>query len=334
MSERWPETLRSPAELRRLYGTLERDAFGPGTRRDCLIIDTREDASAWEFTVDETLAGWISSLPCPVIGFSSQNGPIVPFCDVFVTTAAELSWIRTTLIRAPVASMTLVQLLRLVEQLPIQHALVAESLAYATLQGGREFREYRRPGVAPPAGSGPAVLVNREGTRLALSLNRPDNHNALSVEMRDALVEALELAGIDDSITAITLDGRGRCFSTGGDLSEFGGAPDTATAHWVRSVRMPGYFAWRCAPKLSVHLHGACIGSGLEIPAFANRVSAARNTFFQLPEVRMGLIPGAGGCVSVTRRIGRQRAAYMALSARRFNAQTALSWGLIDSIVD
>ena len=56
--------------------------------------------------------------------------------------------------------------------------------------------------------------------------------------------------------------------------------------------------------------------------------------FLQLPEIRFGLIPGAGGCVSIPRRIGRQRTAYLALSARRINAATALDWGLVDAIVD
>jgi enoyl-CoA hydratase/carnithine racemase len=70
----------------------------------------------------------------------------------------------------------------------------------------------------------------------------------------------------------------------------------------------------------------------LEIAAFGNRVTATSNAWFQLPELVMGLIPGAGGCVSVPRRIGRQRAALMILSGRRVNAATALHWGLIDAI--
>jgi enoyl-CoA hydratase/carnithine racemase len=85
---------------------------------------------------------------------------------------------------------------------------------------------------------------------------------------------------------------------------------------------------------LDVHIHGACIGAGVEISAFAGRVTAAPAAWFQLPELAMGLIPGAGGCVSVPRRIGRQRAALMMLSGQRIDAQTALRWGLIDAIED
>jgi enoyl-CoA hydratase/carnithine racemase len=81
-----------------------------------------------------------------------------------------------------------------------------------------------------------------------------------------------------------------------------------------------------------VHVQGACVGAGLEMAAFAARLIATPEAWFQLPELAMGLIPGAGGCVSVPRRIGRQRAALMFLSGRRINAATALRWGLIDAI--
>ncbi len=81
-------------------------------------------------------------------------------------------------------------------------------------------------------------------------------------------------------------------------------------------------------------MHGACLGSGIELPAFAGRLSAHNKSFFQLPELPLGLIPGAGGTVSIARRIGRQRTAWMVLSGRRINSATALEWGLIDDIID
>jgi enoyl-CoA hydratase/carnithine racemase len=72
----------------------------------------------------------------------------------------------------------------------------------------------------------------------------------------------------------------------------------------------------------------------VELPAFGRHVAARARTFFQLPEITFGLIPGAGGCVSLPRRIGRQRTAWLALSARRISAATALRWGLVDAVVD
>src|SRR6185312_11794870 len=157
---------------------------------------------------------------------------------------------------------------------------------------------------------------------------------ALSVEMRDALCEALELAVGDPSLSSVSISGAGRCFSVGGDLKEFGSVPDPATGHAVRAIRMPARLLAQCADRAEFRLHGACIGAGVELPAFGRRVVARTYSFFQLPEIIFGLIPGAGGCVSLPRRIGRQRTAWLALSARRINAATALRWGLIDLLVD
>ncbi len=129
------------------------------------------------------------------------------------------------------------------------------------------------------------------------------------------------------------LTGRGRCFSTGGDLSEFGTVPDPALGHAVRSLALPARLLAQCARRVTVHVHSACIGAGIELPAFARRVTASSNAFFQLPELKFGLIPGAGGTVSLPRRIGRQRTAWLVLSGSKINARTARDWGLVDAIV-
>jgi enoyl-CoA hydratase/carnithine racemase len=84
--------------------------------------------------------------------------------------------------------------------------------------------------------------------------------------------------------------------------------------------------------RASVHLHGACIGAGLEIPAAAQRRIATPDAWFQLPELRMGLIPGAGGTVFVPRAIGRHRTAWLVLSGKRITAKQALLLGLIHAI--
>ena len=80
------------------------------------------------------------------------------------------------------------------------------------------------------------------------------------------------------------------------------------------------------------HLHGTCYGAGIEVPAFAGQLIAAPGTRLVLPELRMGLIPGAGGTASIPRRIGRQRAAWLALTGHALDSTTALEWGLIDEI--
>lgn len=299
---------------------------------------------AWKFspadrTVDATrtaLAERLRTLPCPVLAQAPAGalGPLIYASDVVVGDERRLLALTAAIDRAPLAAATLVQVLRAGAGLPVEAALTLESLAYGVLQAGPEFAAWRENHVpmAPPMEAGPPVLVRRRRGALDLMLNRPLSRNAMSAEMRDGLAEALELVLADPTILRVRLAGAGKCFSTGGELAEFGLASDPASAHQVRMRRLPARLLARCGGRVEVMLHGACIGAGIEIPSFAGRVVAQPDSFFQLPELSMGLIPGAGGTVGIARRIGRQRTAYMALSGRRLSAATALSWGLVDAL--
>lgn len=234
----------------------------------------------------------------------------------------------------PRAAAVLLDLLRAIETMPIAEALVAESLAYGLLQGSAEHARWlvgRAPVVARAPGR---VLLERDGDTLAITLDRVQAGNAIDVAIRDGLREAFELATLDPDIARVELRGAGKAFSVGADLGEFGTTRDPATAHAIRMATLPALAMVRCCKPLAVHVRGACIGAGLELAAFAQTVTASRRTWFQLPELAMGLIPGAGGCVSVSRRIGRQRTALMVLSGQRIDAEIALRWGLVDALVD
>ena len=109
---------------------------------------------------------------------------------------------------------------------------------------------------------------------------------------------------------------------------------DLAEAHRIRQFRMPARYLAQEAHRYTFHLHGACVGAGIELPAFARHITATPGTWFQLPEIAMGLIPGAGGCVSIPRRIGRQRTNWMAITGDRLDVERALNWGLVDRVVE
>lgn len=247
---------------------------------------------------------------------------------------AELAALTSAVRDSPDASVALVQLLRLAADAPIEQALHAESLTYATLQTGPTFQTWlaARDSAAPHEEPNPVVLTERDGGLLRITLDRPDRRNALNVAMRDQLFEALELLELDRSLDGAVLRGNGPNFSAGGDLDEFGTTPSPAAGHRVRTLRSLPRLVHRVRDRLRVHLHGSCVGAGIELPAFAHSVIAHPDATFRLPEIGFGLVPGAGGTVSVSRRCGRQRTAWWALRGVPIDAPTARSWGLIDRI--
>ncbi|MEO9326689.1 enoyl-CoA hydratase/isomerase family protein [Gordonia aurantiaca] len=241
-------------------------------------------------------------------------------------------------VRCPQASLVAAQVVRTAAPLEPVAAIDVESLGYSTLQGGIEYgrwleerRALGRP--LPPAADVDPVLLERDGTTLHITLNRPERRNAYGTALRDALVEALRIAVLDDSIEHVVIDGAGSSFCAGGDLDEFGHMPDSTTAHLIRTRGGAGRLVATLADRIEVRLHGHCVGAGIEIPAFAGRIVAAPDTRIRLPEVSMGLIPGAGGTASVSRRIGRWRALYLFVTGAEIGAEQALRWGLVDEVV-
>jgi enoyl-CoA hydratase/carnithine racemase len=234
---------------------------------------------------------------------------------------------------APVAATALALLLRASEHRPVADGLVAESSTYSTLQAGPEFAAWRdaHPPRRRPARTEPSVRIERDGDELRISLDRPEVRNALDARMRDELWDALLIARAEPTLR-VTWRGLGPAFCAGGDLDEFGSRPDPATGHLVRLARSLGLLLHELSERVTVELHGACAGSGIELPSFAGRVVAAPDTAVSLPELALGLVPGAGGTVSLPRRIGRHRTAWLAFTGRTVDAATALDWGLVDAV--
>ncbi len=323
------DALRDPQAL---------EAYSPLTGESLLVVDFAAGGAPSEATGNA--AERLLQLPCPSVALRPQAATgdariLVPHFDLALESESDLEAVARAVRHAPLASLALVQLLRQGERLDVHQGLVAESWAYSTLQSGPEFarwRESHAPTSKPLTTPGPAVVSRREHERLRVTLNRPDKHNAFSAEMRDGLVEALQVAVVDPSIRQVVIEGAGRSFCSGGDLDEFGTFPDPATAHAVRSTRNASRAIAACAERVQVHVHGTCLGAGVELPAFAARVVAHTDTSFALPEVSMGLVPGAGGSVSLPRRIGRQRTAWLALSGQQLDAARARDWGLVDEI--
>ncbi len=277
--------------------------------------------------------------PCPVIvigkGGEGGKGGSAAFADAVVPDELAANVLLQNISANPQAAAVIVQLLRLLPDLSLDQGLVAESFAYGLLQGSAEHTRWLagNSGKAALSKAG-NIITTRDNDRLHIVMDRGHADNAIDQPMRDGLAEALRMAVLDRSITRVTLRGLGRSFSLGADLAEFGTTRDPATAHMIRSQTLPAHWAARCADRLEAHVQGACVGAGLELAAFAYRLTAGPRAWFQLPELAMGLLPGAGGCVSLTRRIGRQRTAELILSGQRLSARQALDWGLVDALVD
>ena len=299
--------------------------------RPALVVDLRHGEGE-----ADALAQALAGCPVPVLALTelAPSAASSAAADCLVDEERAVTAIVRQVEQAPMAAMSLVKLSRAIERLDVFAGLDMESVTYGCLQDGPEYKRWRANYTPEPMSElvGAPLKVVRDDAVLTVTLDRPELRNSITVEMRDALIEAFSVALCDPSITKVILNGSGKCFSVGGELREFGQVPDAATGHWVRSLRLPGRWLARLAGRSEAHVHGACIGAGVELPAFAARLIAAPGAHFQLPEIQFGLVPGAGGCVSVAKRIGRHRFNYMALSGRRINCETALRWGLVDEI--
>ena len=271
--------------------------------------------------------------PCPVIGFGNPANPLAAKLDAVIEPPFTADGLARGILVHPHAACVVTGLLRILPDMPVEHGLVAESHAYAALQGSEDHLRWRDTHTAAVRPEG-TIATERDGDTLIVTMARKWAGNAVDRTMRDQLVEAFCAARLDDSVARIILRGEGRTFSLGADLAEFGTTRDPARAVAIRALTLPAHALSACATRLEAQVQGGCVGAGLEMAAWAQRIIAARDAWFQLPELAMGILPGAGGCVSLVRKIGRQRTALLALSGKRLGARKALDWGLVDRIVD
>ena len=278
-------------------------------------------------------AASLARLAVVSIGLAAPGS--APAFDVLVEDAVDAAGIADGIAGTPRAALACCQVLRHGEGLDTAAGLLLESTAYGALQAGAEFARWLegRGRRVRPVEAEPPVLVDADDDTVRLTLNRPRLRNAFSAAMRDALVEALRPLAAPGDSRQVLLAGNGSAFCCGGDPAEFGTVADPVAAHLIRSSANAAPWLDRLADRLTVRVHGPAVGAGVELAAFAGRLEATDSATFSLPEVSMGLMPGAGGTVSVPRRIGRQQAARMCLTGTTIDAATALDWGLVDAIV-
>src|SRR4029453_16004885 len=173
----------------------------------------------------------------------------------------------------------------------------------------------------------PAVTSVRRDNVLVVTVDNPPV-NALGVDVRRGLVDAIGAAQSDDAIAVVLIVGAGRNFIAGADIREFGKSAQPPSLPEV-CERIENSIK----PVVAA-IHGAALGGGLEIALSAHYRLAARGARLGLPEVNLGLLPGAGGTQRAPRLIGVPAALDLILSGRHVDAEEALSLGLVDRLAD
>ena len=173
------------------------------------------------------------------------------------------------------------------------------------------------------------LIYEKEDSVARISLDRPAVLNAYNIQMRDDFSEALYAVADDPDVRVLLITGEGRGFCAGADLTEFGSAPSQVIARQVRWQRDVWGQMINLDKPIVVAVHGYCIGSGLEIALLGDLRLAAEDTVFAMPEVRLGMIPAAGGTQTLPRNACSSQALDLLLTGRRFTAQEALSMGLV-----
>ena len=177
--------------------------------------------------------------------------------------------------------------------------------------------------------AGEAVVVRHErtGEVMVLVLAHPPV-NALSQAVRQALADGLMEAEADPEVRAIVIRGEGRGFSAGADIAEFGRVSQTiGLGELCRRIEA-------CAKPVIAALHGTALGGGLEIALAAHYRIADAQAMLGLPEVNLGLLPGAGGTQRLPRLIGAPEALRIMLGGAPIRAAAALALGMIDRVVE
>ena len=152
--------------------------------------------------------------------------------------------------------------------------------------------------------------------------------NALSADVRDGLSLGIAAAAADPAIKAVVLICAGRTFIAGADISEFGKPPRGASLFEVQATI-------ENSPKPVVAaIHGTALGGGLEVALVCHFRVAVASAKFGLPEVKLGLLPGAGGTQRLPRVVGAKMALEMVTTGKHIGAKAAAASGLIDAIVD
>lgn len=176
------------------------------------------------------------------------------------------------------------------------------------------------------------ILTERTGHVLVIRLNRPEKLNAINPQMMREIAGALEDARADDEVRVVVLAGSERAFSVGADVDVFASVT-TRDLTGASSDRPQWATIWGFDKPMIAAVSGYVFGGGFELALACDLIVASETARFASPEVRLGLIPGAGGTQHLARRLSKPLAMEMVLTGREVSAEEALRLGLVNRVV-
>jgi enoyl-CoA hydratase/carnithine racemase len=178
------------------------------------------------------------------------------------------------------------------------------------------------------------VLVERRPPAALVTLNRPEKHNALTLDLLRRLQNVFGELGDDASVRAVVLHGSGRSFSTGMDLDDLSTVASVADTQRVLAVfRDANAAIERCPKPVIAAIAGYCVTGGLELALACDVRIAADNAKFGITSARIGTVAGAGGTQRLPRLVGAARAKELLFSAEFIDARDADRIGLVNHVV-
>src|SRR6266516_4124013 len=175
------------------------------------------------------------------------------------------------------------------------------------------------------------ITVERDEPIAVVLLNRPDALNALSDELMEELVTALEELDRDKAVRCIVLGGNERAFAAGADIAELARS-SAIELYYQRRIERWDAIRGLWTPLVAA-VSGYCLGGGCELAMACDLIVASETAQFGQPETGVGVIPGAGGTQRLTRAVGKALAMDVILSGRRLSAREALQAGLVARVV-
>jgi 2-(1,2-epoxy-1,2-dihydrophenyl)acetyl-CoA isomerase len=178
----------------------------------------------------------------------------------------------------------------------------------------------------------PAVLAETRGAVRTVTLNRPGKRNAIDLEMRVALADAIEGAAADDAIRVIVITGARPAFCSGGDISTMKRTPPGPALERVQLAQRVVRAIWHTRKPVLAAVEGSAYGAGTALAAACDRVVAANDARFATTFTSVGLAGDMGIFVSLPARVGAARARQMLMLPAAISAAEALAIGLIDAV--